>query len=147
VRRVVINCPDSDTDTDAAALAAAVVVRKFTTRQSRCSHTIRASPGVVEPNGVLRKFDSSYGTLQESHVQPKLSPEEIHLLRELNERDRQAFRGMPRPPAVDGLRALGYVVVHSPNSEEPAFQHHCSRARCTGDDRRGGVGSLPATEV
>jgi hypothetical protein len=78
-------------------------------------------PGVVGPNGVLRKFDSAYGTLQESHMQPKLTPEEIHLLRELNERDRQALRGMPRPPAVDRLQALGYDVVHSPNSEDLLF--------------------------
>ena len=54
--------------------------------------------GVVEPNGVVRKFDSSYGTvaeLQESHMQPKLTPEEIHLLRQLNERDRQALYRVP----------------------------------------------------
>ena len=42
VRRVVISCPDSDTD--AAALAAAVVVKKFTTRQSRCSHMKSRKP-------------------------------------------------------------------------------------------------------
>jgi hypothetical protein len=54
-------------------------------------------------------------------MQPKLTPEEIHLLRQLNERDRQALRGMRRPPAADGLQALGYVVVHSPNSEDLLF--------------------------
>jgi hypothetical protein len=58
--------------------------------------------------------------LQESHMQPKLTPEEIQLLRQLNERDRQ-LGGMPRPPAADGLQALGYVVVHSPNSEDLLF--------------------------
>src|ERR1700704_4317107 len=40
MRRVVISCPD----TDAAALAAAVVVRKFTTPQSRCSHMKSRKP-------------------------------------------------------------------------------------------------------
>ena len=88
------------------------------------AYEIVASPGVVEPNGVVRKFDSSYGTvaeLQESHMQPKLTPEEIHLLRQLNERGRQALGGMPRPPAADGLQALGYVVVHSLNSEDLLF--------------------------
>ena len=42
-------------------------------------------------------------------------------LRQLNERDRQALGGMPRPPAADGLQALGYVIVHSPNSEDLLF--------------------------
>ncbi len=48
----------------------------------------------------MRNLVRSYGTvaeLQESHMQPKLTPEEIQLLRQLNERDRQALGGMPRP--------------------------------------------------
>ena len=92
----------------------------------------------------MRKFDSSYGTvaeLQESHMQPKLTPEEIQLLRQLNERDRQALGGMPRPPAADGLQALGYVVVHSPNSEDLLFSITAAGPRCTGDDRSRDVGS------
>jgi hypothetical protein len=59
--------------------------------------------------------------LQESHMQPKLTPEEIQLLRQLNERDRHALGGMARPAAADGLQALGYVVVHSPNSQDLLF--------------------------
>src|SRR4051794_3424170 len=57
-------------------------------------------------------------------IQPKLTPEEIRscrLLRELNERDRQVLGGMPRPTAADGLQALGYIAVHSPNSQDLLF--------------------------
>jgi hypothetical protein len=54
-------------------------------------------------------------------VQPKLTPEDVQLLRQLNERDRQVLGGMPRPRAADGLRVLGYVAVHSPNSQDLLF--------------------------
>jgi hypothetical protein len=54
-------------------------------------------------------------------MQAKLIPEEIQLLRQLNERDRQVLGGMPRPPAGDGLQALGYVKVYSLNSQDLQF--------------------------
>jgi hypothetical protein len=46
-------------------------------------------------------------------MQPKLTPEDVQLLRQLNERDRQVLGGMPRPRAADGLRVLGYVAMYS----------------------------------
>jgi hypothetical protein len=52
---------------------------------------------------------------------PKLNPEEIQLLRQLNERDRQVLGRMPRPTAADGLQALGYIAVYSPNSQDLLF--------------------------
>jgi hypothetical protein len=66
----------------------------------------------------LARFYSIVTGPQESPVQPKLTAEEIQLLRQLNERDRHALGGMARPAAADGLQALGYVVVHSPNSQD-----------------------------
>jgi hypothetical protein len=54
-------------------------------------------------------------------MQPKLTAEEIHLLRQLTERDRQVLGGMARPPAADGLQALGYVEVRSLNSQDLLF--------------------------
>jgi hypothetical protein len=54
-------------------------------------------------------------------MQPKLTPEDIQLLRRLNERDRQVLGGTPRPRAADGLRVLGYVAMHSPNSQDLLF--------------------------
>jgi hypothetical protein len=52
---------------------------------------------------------------------PKLNPEEIQLLRQLNERDLQVLDRMPRPTAADWLQALGYIAVHSPNSQDLLF--------------------------
>jgi hypothetical protein len=52
---------------------------------------------------------------------PKLIPEEVQLLRQLRERDCQVLGGMPRPTAADGLHALGYIAVHSPNSQDLLF--------------------------
>jgi hypothetical protein len=43
------------------------------------------------------------------------------LLRQLNERDRQVLGRMPRPTAADGLQALGYIAVYSPNSQDLLF--------------------------
>jgi hypothetical protein len=74
-------------------------------------------------------------------MQPKLTPEEIQLLRQLNVRDRHALGGMARPAAADGLQALGYVVVHSPDSQDLLFSITAAGPRCTGDDRSRDVGS------
>ena len=41
-------------------------------------------------------------------IQPKLTPEDVQLLRQLNERDRQVLGGMPRPRAA---MACGYSVT------------------------------------
>ena len=54
-------------------------------------------------------------------IQPKLTPEDVQLLRQLNERDRQVLGGMPRPRAADGLRVLDYVAMYSPNSQDLLF--------------------------
>ena len=54
-------------------------------------------------------------------MQPKLTPEDVQLLRQLNERDRQVLGGMPRPRAADGLRVLDYVAMYSPNSQDLLF--------------------------
>jgi hypothetical protein len=54
-------------------------------------------------------------------MQPKLTPQEIQLLRQLSERDSQILGAMPRPLAADGLQALGYVAVLAPNSQDLLF--------------------------
>jgi hypothetical protein len=49
------------------------------------------------------------------------STRKSQLLRQLNERDRQPLGRMPRPTAADGLQALCYIAVHSPNSQDLLF--------------------------
>ena len=40
------------------------------------------------------------GMQDTASMQPKLTPEDVQLLRQLNERDRQVLGGMPRPRAI-----------------------------------------------
>jgi hypothetical protein len=61
-------------------------------------------------------------------MQPKLPAEEIHLLRQLTERDRQVLGGMARPPAADGLQAFSRFTG-------PALHHYSGRTRRTSRDR------------
>ena len=59
-------------------------------------------------------------------MQPKLTPEDVQLLRQLNERDRQVLGGMPRPRAADGLRVL--CVGQFESGRVVVSQFDCGRA-------------------
>lgn len=53
-----------------------------------------------------------------SPLQPKLTPEEIELLRELKEHDRPVLDGKPPPVGADHLEQLGYVEAHTLNIQD-----------------------------
>jgi hypothetical protein len=115
------------------------VLEALSVRKPRLIGWVLGSCGFLEGAGLVRhaafshtisrtgyRFDGSTaepGTREDTFsMQPKLTAEEIHLLRQLTtERDRQVLGGMARPPAADGLQALGYVEVRSLNSQDLLF--------------------------